>query len=629
MKLASLFSDHAVLQRGIPVPVWGWTKPGTHVMARIGEWAAEHVAGADGKFLLRLPPMPAGGPYDLKVSEPGKTVKISDVWIGEVWIASGQSNMQFTLSATGPQGEKAVRESSGVPVRMLTVPRLATAGRRDDVDAKWQMADPSTAGNFSAVAYHFAKKLNEELDVMIGIIDASWGGTIVETWTSREALMQNPDTRAWTERYEATTHSPAFWASSKSNELVLPSDPGNEGGKKGWARPDCSEEGWGSIQLPTAWQQAGHNYSGVFWFRYAFDAPKSWAGRKLKLQIGAVDKQDVTYFNGKKVGATGKGFETQHWDKPRTYTVPPALVKEGRNVIAVRAYSFMFAGGMIGPAEAMSIGRADGKGKRIGLAGDWLYREEHNFGLIEQPPAPMGPGNPNSPYMLYDNMIVPLVPYAIRGAIWYQGESNAGNFAYYRSMLTAMIRDWRRAWGQGIFPFIQVQLANYLAAKNHEPDSSWARLREAQLMTCSEPETGMAVAIDIGDAVDIHPKNKKDVGRRLAQWALARTYDHPIEPCGPLFSGMTIEGSRIRLRFAHAGGGLAARDGELRTFVIAGPDCQFYDATAVIEGSTVVVSHPVVCAPIAVRYAWADNPEGCNLCNSSGLPASPFRTDTW
>lgn len=630
MKLAALFSDHAVVQSGRPVPVWGWTKPGAPVRARLGEWEAQYQAGADGRFLLRLPPMPPGGPHELEVTSEQETVTVRDVWVGEVWVASGQSNMQFTLSACGKQGEEAIRSAGKGAIRMATIPRLALPGRQSDVKAAWQVESPDTAGSFSAVAYHFAKRLHDTLNVKVGIIDASWGGTIVETWTSREALMQNPDTRAWTERYEATTHSPAFWAASAvQNAFSYPADPGNEGEAKRWAEPDFADGGWATMTLPSTWQQAGHNYSGIFWFRLAVDVPAAWAGRDLVLRIGAVDKQDVTYFNGEKVGQTGSGFETEHWDKPRTYTVPGRLVRAGRNTIAVRAYSFVYSGGMIGPDTAMTLRRADGKGRTIGLAGDWRYCEERSFGLVRPPAPPMGPGNPNSPYMLYDNMINPILPYAIRGAIWYQGESNAGNPGQYRGMMTAMIRDWRRAWGQGDFPFLQVQLANYMQAREFQEPSLWARLREAQLLACSEPETGLAVIIDVGEAADIHPKNKKDVGARLAQWALARTYGLPIVPSGPLYAGMTIEGGRIRLRFTHVGGGLTARGGPLRTFVVAGPDRQFRKARAVIEGDTVLVSSPEVAEPVAVRYAWADNPEGCNLYNVEGLPASPFRTDTW
>jgi sialate O-acetylesterase len=377
------------------------------------------------------------------------------------------------------------------------------------------------------------------------------------------------------------------------------------------------------------WQNFGHNYSGVFWFRKTIDVPAAWAGKPLSLRIGAVDKQDVTYFNGEKVGSTGKGVDVSCWNVQRDYQVPGHLVKAGLNVIAVRAYSFVFAGGMIGPAALMRVVPATGLGDALPLDGTWRYQMEHNLGLTQPPLQPQGPNNPHSPYILHDTMIAPLQPYAIRGAIWYQGESNAGRANEYRSLLTDMVRSWRSGWGQGDFPFIQVQLANFKAAQDYEPASSWALLREAQTGLLSEPNTGMAVAIDIGDAADIHPTNKLDVGHRLAQWALAKTYGKSIVPSGPMYRSMTIEGSKIRLYFDHIGAGLHCDGPALRTFVVAGVDRLFRTANAVIEGQTVVVSSAEVPEPVAVRYAWADNPEGCNLRNVEGLPASPFRTDAW
>jgi sialate O-acetylesterase len=498
------------------------------------------------------------------------------------------------------------------------------------VVAKWQVASPDTVGGFSAVAHFFARRLHEVLGVPVGVLNTSWGGTIVETWTSREGLIQNPDTRAWTERYEATCQA----VNDDAAEPVppppaLPADPGNSGEAQGWAKPDLADNGWPQIELPRTWQAAGHRYSGIFWFRRAVDVPAAWAGRDLLLQIGAVDKQDITYWNGERVGATGTGFEQQHWNCPREYRVPGRLVRPGRNVIAVRAYSFVFDGGMIGPANRMLVVPAEGAGTPVKLSGAWRYAEERNFGLVTPPVQAMGPGNPNSPYMLYDNMIAPLVPYALRGAIWYQGESNADAYATYRGMMTSLIRDWRHAWGQGDFPFLVVQLANYMQPGEYQDRSAWARLRDAQFETLSEPGTGLAVAIDIGEAIDIHPKNKRDVGERLAQWALTTTYGVPGVASGPLYDGMTIERDRIRLRFRHVGGGLVAAGGPLATFAIAGQNRLFSPAKAVIEGATVVVSHPDVPEPVAVRYAWADNPEGCNLRNREGLPASPFRTDRW
>ena len=314
---------------------------------------------------------------------------------------------------------------------------------------------------------------------------------------------------------------------------------------------------------------------------------------------------------------------------PRMYNVPGRLVRAGRAVVAVRAYSFLYEGGLIGPSEKMVVGPADGSSAPVPLAGVWRLKIEHDFGKTQPLALPFGPCNHQTPYILNDNMVQPLIPYAVRGATWYQGESNESNPREYGRLLRALIRDWRRAWGQGDFPFLTVQLANFKQPLAYEPGSQWALLREGQLRSLQDANTGLAVAIDIGDALDVHPRNKLDVGERLAQWALARTYDKPLTPSGPLYRDFVIEGDRIRLRFDHRGGGLVARDGVLKTFVVAGSGRKFVDADVEIDGDTVVVHSTEVSEPVAVRYAWADNPAGCNLYNREGLPASPFRTDRW
>lgn len=627
MKLASLFSNHAVFQRGKSIPVWGWAEPLALVSATLATVAARTRSGADGRFLLRLPALPAGGPYELTVTSGEEFVTVRDILIGEVWIASGQSNMEWMMSLCDDQESIDVATQSRV--RMVTIPQLTRVGRQSDIGSSWKVASPETVANFSAVGYHFADKLHRALDVPVGIINTSWGGTFIETWTSREALVRNPATKAWTERYEATLFSPEFWDNpTPEPQSFFAADPGNEGLAQGWAGVGFPDQDWAEMDLPRLWQSGGHNVSGVFWFRLAVDIPADWAGHDLVLKIGAVDKTDITYFNGERVGSTGSGFDLEVWNLPRTYRVAAALVKPGRNVIAVRAYSFIHGGGLTGPSGQMNLTRADGTGAAIPLAGAWRYQIEHDFGLIQPPALPMGPGNPNSPYMLYDNMIHPLLPYGIGGAIWYQGESNCDRPGLYRDKLTNMIRDWRRAWGQGDFPFLIVQLANFMESKTYQEESTWARLREAQSQALAEPETGMAVTIDIGDALDIHPTNKRDVGHRLAQWTLVNHFGLEGVPCGPRYTGMSIEGNRIRLRFDHVGEGLVSKDGRpLSHFAIAGLDNRFQAARAEIDGCTILVSSPEVPGPVAVRYAWADNPEGCNLFNKNGYPASPFRTD--
>ncbi len=634
MKLAAIFGDHAVLQRGMPAPVWGWTRPSVPVTVKLGPYEARGLADEDGKFLLRLPPMAAGGPYVLEATggDGGGRTKSVDVMVGEVWIASGQSNMEWTMALIGASGAQEAAKATDPLLRMLTVPREARLGPRADVPATWQCCAPPATLNFSAVGYYFARRLRAALEVPVGIINSSWGGTMVEAWIRREWLVRNGFTADWVAAYEAEINAPGYWAERKEPRPIsdfFPADPGNGAETAGWADPRLGETGWKEVKLPRVWQAFGHNHSGVFWFRRTIDLPASWAGRDLCLKIGAVDKQDITYFNGEPVGATGTGFEEQYWNVEREYRVPGRLVVPGRNTIAVRAYSFAYHGGLTGPATSMTVALHDEPSETVSLAGDWLYKVEHDLGLVVAPTVPPGPGNPNSPYILYDSMIAPLVPSALRGVIWYQGESNAGRAGEYHSLLTDLIRCWRHDFGAGDFPFLTVQLANYMDGMAFQTRSGWALLREAQRQSLAEPATGLAVTIDIGEAGDIHPKNKQDVGARLAQWALSRTYGQPLCPSGPLYRSMTIEGGRIRLRFDYAEGGLVARGGALKTFVVAGAERVFVVADAVIEEDTVVVSSPEVARPVAVRYAWADNPEGCNLYNNAGLPASPFRTDAW
>ncbi|MBM4142270.1 MAG: 9-O-acetylesterase [Lentisphaerae bacterium] len=643
LRLGHVFSDHAVLQREMPVPVWGWTAPGVRVHVKLGPHEAMTRSAGDGKFLARLPPMPAGGPYEMDVStpDPDARARITDVMVGEVWVCSGQSNMEWPVRETGFDPESPC--GADARVRSLKVPPRALLGRQADIDGCWRAATPRTVKDFTAVGFAFGRRLARELDVAVGLIDASWGGTRIEAWISREALVRHERTSGEVARYEALVSGVRYWrrfdpfepdSPEAATELIAetyPRDPGNVGFGNRWAEPEFDDTGWETVEEPGSWKIRGHDTNGVFWFRRAVAIPDAWAGKDLTLGVGAVDKQDTTYFNGEQVGATGRGFEDQHWCVPRFYTVPGRLVRGGRAVIAVRAYSFVYDGGLIGPKDKMAVGPADGSAEPIRLAGVWRMRIEHDFGPIRTAALAMsfGPGNPQSPYMLNDSMIQPLIPYAIRGAAWYQGESNEADGLAYGSSLRALIRDWRHAWGQGDFPFLTVQLANFRQPSSYDDSALWPRLREAQLKSLLEPNTGLAVAIDIGEEADIHPRNKQDVGFRLAQWALARTYGKAVVPSGPLYRDFAVEGDRIRLRFDHVGAGLMAREGALRTFVVAGPDKEFVAAQAEIEGDTVVVRSPRVAEPVAARYAWADNPDRCNLYNRDGLPASPFRTDRW
>ncbi len=493
VKLPAVISDNMVLQQGRKVPIWGWAEPGEEIKVSVNwngtKWSIV-TADKDGKWMLKMDSPEAGGPYEMTVSDKDNVVKIKNILVGEVWLCSGQSNMEFPVWRaerwkTGViDFEQEIAAADYPKIRLFTVKQISQEQLQPDCEGSWKLCSPETVGDFSAVAYYFGKELHKELDVPVGLINASWSGTPAEAWTRREILEAEPELVPILERYE---------------KLVA-------------------------------------------------DYPQARAEYEQKLD---------------------------QWK------------------------------------EAVEKARREGKKPP------------------EKPVSPIKPGNRLSPSGLYNGMIAPLIPYRICGVIWYQGESNAERAYQYRKLFPAMIKNWRSDWKQGDFPFLFVQLANFQAVKPEPSESDWAELREAQLMTLALANTGMAVTIDIGDANDIHPKNKKDVGKRLALWALAESYGKKLVYSGPIYKSMSVEGNKIILHFDHIGGGLVAGGGEpLKGFAIAGADRKFVWADAKIDGDTVVVSSEQISEPVAVRYGWADNPV-CNLYNEEGLPASPFRIDDW
>ena len=631
VRLPALLGSHMVLQREQPARVWGWAAPGESVSVSVGRSSGRATAGPDGRWQVDLPAQPAGGPFRMAVAG-RNTIELADVWIGEVWLASGQSNMEFPLARASGGAEAAQAGCEGL--RLFTVAKATSLTPKDDVSGAWSTCDATTASAFSAVAFYFGQELHRTLGVKVGLIHSSWGGTPAEAWTSREALSTDPTLRSLVADFDAALSDPQAQASYAAKleaweKANYQQDAGNEGATNGWQKQETGTTDWGRMDLPQRWEKAGLAIDGAVWFRRTFDLPAEWADKELTLSLGPLDDFDVTYFAGEEVGRTGQ--ETPgYWSVPRKYTVPARLAKAGRALVAVRVFDHAGDGGFAGVSSQVQIAPADGSSAPIPLAGPWEYKVERAFTPLPvdystQPRFP-SPDNPNSPTVLFSAMIAPLTSFSLRGAIWYQGESNAGAAHQYRTLFPAMIRDWRRAWGHGDFPFLFVQLANYQARADQPGESNWAELREAQTMTLSQPNTGMAVAIDIGVADDIHPTNKRDVGLRLARWALADTYGKPVVKSGPLFESAVAEAGALRVRFRH-GAGLTTADGQPpRRFALAGSDRRWHWAEARIDGETVLVSTSAVPHPIAVRYAWADNPEA-TLRNGEGLPASPFRSD--
>lgn len=479
----SIFGDHMVLQQGKSLPVWGKADPGESVTVTLNDKTKSATACSEGRWMVKLPRMDAGGPYELKIAGKDNSLVFSDVLVGEVWLGSGQSNMQWSVNLSANAAEE-MANANHPKIRLFSVKRTVATSPQDDCEGSWTVCSPETIPEFSAVLYYFGRELHQQLNLApMGLIHTSWGGTPAESWTSRGMLESDPDLAGMVQQWDQKL---ADYPAAKA------------------AYDKAMEE----------WQQAAE--------------------------------------------------------------------------------------------QAKAAGAAE-------------------------PPKPEAPQGPDSPWLtagLYNAMIAPLVPYAIQGAIWYQGESNAGRAYQYRKLFPAMITDWRNAWGYPL-SFHFVQLANFTDVLPDPVESDWAELREAQTMTLSLKKTGMAVIIDIGEAKDIHPKNKQDVGKRLALNALAKDYGKDVVWSGPMYKSMRAQKDKIVLNFKHAHGGLTTSNGEApKGFAIAGADKKFVWADAVIKGNKVIVSSPQVPEPVAIRYAWANNPV-CNLVNGKGLPASPFRTDQW
>jgi sialate O-acetylesterase len=634
VRLPSIIGDNMMLQQGRKVRIWGNASAGEQVTVTFDKKSSHIVADAQGRWQVWIGPLKAGGPFELTVKGTN-VLTIKNVLVGEVWVCSGQSNMEWPLVNT-VDGAEAVKQANHPQIRLFTVTHQTSAEPLTDLQGHWVVTTPDEAAQFSAVGYFFGRELYQRLKVPIGLIDSSWGGTPAEAWTSHEALLASPELKPILEKYESSLNGLAKTMEAYSRALAqweeknLYIDAGNKGEALGYARPEAPTADWAKMDLPKQFEAAGILIDGAVWFRKALDIPESWAGKDLVLNLPPIDDHDVTYFNGTKIGSTGRETPNSYM-VPRKYVVPGSLVHKGQNVIAVRVFDSAGEGGF-GRGGAMSIGPTGAsESQPISLRGIWDYKVE----LALDPKSPdwgtrpeaVGVNNQNNPSVLYNAMIAPLVPFAIRGAIWYQGESNAGRAYQYRTLFSIMIRNWRSAWGHE-FPFYFVQLANWRARKAEPDESDWAELREAQTMSLREPRTGMAVTIDIGDEKDIHPRNKLDVGRRLAAWALADTYGQKVVRSGPLFDRHVIEGNKVRIHFKHGAGLKTTDGGPLKGFAIAGEDRRFVWADAHIEGDTVTVSSPTILKPVAVRYGWADNPVA-NLYNNASLPASPFRTDDW
>lgn len=617
VRLASPFGDHMVLQQGKPVPVWGTATPGEKVTVKFGRQRQSARADGEGRWRLELAPLTASAtPAEFAVSGDDRATPLvlKDVLVGEVWICGGQSNMERQLGPRPPQKpildwEAEVAAADHPTMRQLSVVQTRALSPQATVAAEWTVCSPATGPSFSAVGYFFARALLEARHVPVGIIHCAWGGTPAEAWTSREGLAGFPEfgeTFALLAQQAADPAGAARAYAQQLNEWYRVNDPGT-----GWSRPDLDTSRWETMNLPVLWEDAGHaGFDGLAWFRRSFDLPAGWSGRDLVLRLSAVDDADTTWVNGVEIGTTND------WSAPRAYRIPASVLKPTGNVIAVRVLDTGGGGGIWNADVPLDLAPVEG-GEPVSLRGAWLCRFARPLDGTSALPVNPDQG-PLAPAVLFNGMVAPLAPYAIRGVTFYQGENNAGRAGQYRTLLPALIADWRRHWGEGDFPFLFVQIAPF---REQPPE-----IREAQFIAWQRTtNTALAVTIDCGDADDIHPANKRPVGARLALAARALAYGEKLEYSGPAFATAEFGGGRARLHFTHLGGGLVTPGGTAEGFTLAGSDGVFHPAHAEIEGDTVIVSSREVPTPTSARYGWANVARG-NLFNRAGLPASPFRT---
>jgi sialate O-acetylesterase len=653
LKMAHLFDSHMVLQRNLDVPIWGWATPGEKVTVEFAGQEKTATTDQTGKWRVKLSPMKAnakGQTLTVRSLRTKKKVECTDVLVGDVWLCSGQSNMDYEV-AGGRRGKRSLlakfdAEANYPAIRHFTVPEKSAVVPQEDMSAGpvWQVCSPETVSKFTAVGYFYGRMIHRDTDLPIGLISSAVGGTKIDCWTRAKELskVDGCESAVATVLERAEEIKAGTFTMVKAMDAWADKhDPGSAV-KAGWMSAAYDDAGWKTVSLPGRWGGLSvdelKGFSGIVWFRRTVDIPASFAGKDIVVSLGRIDDRDTSFFNGVKIGTS------VNFDDRRLYRVAAKQVVAGKNVIAIRLWNGWGDGGVWGDPAELSIYPVGHEDKKISLAGDWLYKK--GLPSSKMPVAPQRMGHKSRDGMvtgLYNGMIKPVVPYAIRGAIWYQGESNGDEGISYMHKMRALVEGWRSAWGQGDFPFYYVQLANFQdPGENPEGGDGWAKTRMAQLKALEIKNTGMAVAIELadeGNPKDVHPENKKDVGERLALWALAKDYGKAITCSGPLYKSTTVKGREAIIHFDHVGKGLMVgkkvglspakevAGGTLKRFAMAGADGIWHWADAKIVGDTVVVSSKAVATPVAVRYAYTMNPAGCNLYNKAGLPASPFTTD--
>ena len=629
LELSPLFSSGAVLQRDRPVTIFGTGRPGAAVAVTLAGKSGKAEVGRDGTWRLRLGALPAGGPWSMVLTGSRTKRVVQNILVGEVWLASGQSNMEWPLAETEDAG--AERAKADHRVRFFRVRRVSAEAPVPTAAGSWLRADAPGADRISAVAYRFAHDLRRRLNVPVGIVQATWGGSRIESWISRRMLEGDPATKpivddyvaslqGFDERMDVFRNSFADWTERNRRD-----DPGNEGQAQGWATPNFDDSGWGEGEMPGSFESlAGEGFEGAVWLRRTLDLPVGWAGQGLRLELGGIVGADVAYFNGSRLGAKkGRG--------DRAYFVGRGLPKTGANTIALRLFGGEGQAGVFGPSLRV---RNAATGQELDLAGAWRIGTETPLaprpGAEERPVHPLGPGHYNAVSGPFHGMIAPILPFAMRGTIFYQGEANVGDTTpkLYGQLLSELIRDWRLRAGDERRPFLYVQLPGIHNPPALPGPSAWARVREEQAKALSLPGTAMAVTLDLGDPSSVHPRRKVELADRLASLAFAAVYRLQGTSTSPLLDSWRYEGGGVRVTTTGVQW-LKTRDGgPVRGFQIAGKDRKWVWAQARAFRNTVFVSADEVPNPEAVRYAWADGPDA-NLVSELNLPVGPFRTDDW
>ncbi|WPU99637.1 sialate O-acetylesterase [Mucilaginibacter sp. cycad4] len=617
VRLPQLVADGMVLQRDAKVKIWGWADAGEKVAVNFQHKTYRTVTDQSGSWKIALQPMKAGGPYTMEITG-SNHVTIRDILIGDVWFCSGQSNMVLPMERVKEKYPDEIAKANYPQIRNFFVKTEAdvTKQHQDLLPGKWAKADSVTVLGFGAASWFFAKQLYQKYHVPIGIINSSVGGTPIEAWIGSEGLKNIQSYHNRVAQFSST----AFMDSVLKKHPQPVEQPDTDKGlnePQPWYDTTYRPHNWHHFWLPGYWADQGiKGLNGVVWFRKEINLPASVQGKAAKLFLGRIVDADQTYVNGSKVGNITYQYP------PRRYAVPAGLLRPGKNIIVVRVINTAGKGGFV-PDKPYYLAIA---GDTTDLRGDWQYKVGQVFEPVWIKPEFSAQ---NEPTGLYNTMVAPVINYTIKGMVWYQGESNSSRASEYGKLLKALIADWRSRWQEGNIPFIYAQLPNFNEAQYLPTESSWAQLRDGQLNALEVPNTGMAVTIDAGEWNDIHPLNKKTVGERLARAAENVAYgDVDVVPSGPIYQSAKIEGNKVEITFKNTGAGLIAGDSEeLSQFAIAGADKKFVWAKAIIKGNKVVVWSDKIPAPLHVRYAWADNPDGANLYNKEGLPASPFQTD--